>query len=323
MRQWLHLCCLMFLLVTQIESSEHHIQIKGHPESVEAGAPFVINLNIVIDTETLLELSKIRNNPFQVDAFSVLFLEEKQLQSKSNNQHLIWSYRITGTQEGYFPLGVSYKNIVSPTEIIHILSPKNQSLYQEIDTETLLPLPGYSNNKLNKQNKQNLNSLSDPELIQKENNTILVNRTMPKYILFTLLLGLLVTLLYKPFIKLRTLLPKKEKSLVSPKNIALQAISNLENKQLPEAGEFKAFHEILSSIMRKYIEGAYQIKAPEQSTEEFLHDLDIVQNCSEETKNIFAQFLKTADLVKFAKESSTKEHCHEMLRTSKKLVNES
>ena len=64
----------------------------------------------------------------------------------------------------------------------------------------------------------------------------------------------------------------------------------------------------LSSIIRRYIENRFGLKAPEQTTEEFLTGLEKANEFPDEYKPLLRDFLKYSDLVKFARfEPGTKD----------------
>ena len=57
----------------------------------------------------------------------------------------------------------------------------------------------------------------------------------------------------------------------TPKEIAHEAFAVLLSEQLPAAGRIKDFYLRLTGIVRVFIEGTTGLRAPEQTTEEFLH----------------------------------------------------
>ncbi len=87
---------------------------------------------------------------------------------------------------------------------------------------------------------------------------------------------------------------------MSPKERALHELAELIAKDLIAQHQLKEFYLEITLIVRRYIERAHTIRAPEQTTEEFLvtvtHDLRF----SREIVLKLKAFLQTADLVKFA-----------------------
>ena len=58
-----------------------------------------------------------------------------------------------------------------------------------------------------------------------------------------------------------------------PHERALQALQALLSRHLPEQGDVEPYFVELSEILRRYVEDRFGLRAPEQTTEEFLADL--------------------------------------------------
>ncbi|MDA3938166.1 MAG: hypothetical protein PF693_02510 [Spirochaetia bacterium] len=87
---------------------------------------------------------------------------------------------------------------------------------------------------------------------------------------------------------------------IPPSEEAFTKLTLLLDKKLPEEGKYKEFYFQLNLIVRIYIERQFAIRAPEQTTEEFLQDLAISNEISDEFKQVLKDFLIHSDLVKFA-----------------------
>ncbi|MCD6388373.1 MAG: hypothetical protein J7L69_03090 [Desulfobulbaceae bacterium] len=85
-----------------------------------------------------------------------------------------------------------------------------------------------------------------------------------------------------------------------PHVIAGQAMDELLAENLAEQGRSKEFYERISHILRFYIENLFGLKAVEQTTEEFFHDLKISPLFPADQKLLLKKFLDHCDLVKFA-----------------------
>lgn len=81
---------------------------------------------------------------------------------------------------------------------------------------------------------------------------------------------------------------------------ALAAIDRLLQEQ-GTACDFARFYAGLTLILRHYIEARFGLKAPEQTTEEFLDSLRQSPAFSEEQKALLRNFLGRCDLIKFAR----------------------
>jgi hypothetical protein len=99
---------------------------------------------------------------------------------------------------------------------------------------------------------------------------------------------------------------------IPPYLVALRAIDNLRNKDLPAKGMTKQFYAELSDILRRYIEHHLGLRATEQTTEEFLAGLGSLAQAAftlgsarhsslrGDHKRLLRDFLTHCDLVKFA-----------------------
>jgi len=70
---------------------------------------------------------------------------------------------------------------------------------------------------------------------------------------------------------------------------------------LIEQGKVKEFYIAITNIVRFYIERRFRIRAPEQTTEEFLEAVSKDHVFDSPTRNTLRQFLSHCDMVKFAK----------------------
>ena len=71
-------------------------------------------------------------------------------------------------------------------------------------------------------------------------------------------------------------------------------------EDLVKKGEIKVFYQRLSGVVRHYIEIRFGLRAPEQTTEEFLTGLEVAQEFPGTYKPLLKTFLNHCDLVKFA-----------------------
>ena len=60
------------------------------------------------------------------------------------------------------------------------------------------------------------------------------------------------------------------------------------------------FYVELTAVVRRYIERTTGIRAPEQTTEEFLREISQANTFNRDTNERLRNFLESADLVKFA-----------------------
>ena len=88
--------------------------------------------------------------------------------------------------------------------------------------------------------------------------------------------------------------------------------------------EIKLFHLRISDILRRYIENRFGVRAPEQTTEEFLtaasgirlHEKAILGN----NRPLLADFLTHCDLVKFARHEPTRDECEKTVSLCREFI---
>lgn len=87
-------------------------------------------------------------------------------------------------------------------------------------------------------------------------------------------------------------------------------------------GSPKEFCILVSDIIRWYLEERFQFRAPERTTEEFLHELAGTDLLSSAQKLSLATFLEKCDLVKFAKYEPGEPELRDLHGSAVRLVEE-
>ena len=101
---------------------------------------------------------------------------------------------------------------------------------------------------------------------------------------------------------------------------ALSALDALDRDGLPASGQTHAYWVRLSDIVREYMERRFDIHAPDRTTAEFLAEAGAHAALSEDHRRLLAQFLRTADMVKFAGVRPTARDCASALDTARIFV---
>ncbi len=118
--------------------------------------------------------------------------------------------------------------------------------------------------------------------------------------------------------------PKKaaviHKVYKSAHEIAFEMLKRISEEKLVEQGLVKEFYEKLSFCLRQYIENRFRLRAPEQTTEEFLESLKKSDFLKPEYKQELKKFLEHCDLVKFAKYRPDDEQINESLTMAENFV---
>jgi hypothetical protein len=91
---------------------------------------------------------------------------------------------------------------------------------------------------------------------------------------------------------------------------------------LASISEPKLFSILVSGAIREYLEERFDFRAPERTTEEFLHELQGSFLLTVEQKASLADFLASCDLIKFAKYEPTETELRGLYQSALRLVHE-
>ena len=86
----------------------------------------------------------------------------------------------------------------------------------------------------------------------------------------------------------------------SPEEVAARELKELLGRNLHGQQQYQEFYVELTGIVRRYIESTTGLRAPEQTTEEFLRDMRGKLVFPADRSEKLARFLEAADLVKYA-----------------------
>jgi hypothetical protein len=104
---------------------------------------------------------------------------------------------------------------------------------------------------------------------------------------------------------------------------AMRELDALAAQQLPQKGMVLDFYVLLSDTVRRYVEGRFGIKAPEQTTKEFLQAARFHPAIRDDHQRMLAAFLRAADMVKFAAQRPGPAECDRGLDAARGFVRES
>jgi len=106
---------------------------------------------------------------------------------------------------------------------------------------------------------------------------------------------------------------------LTPQQLAYRELNDLLGGKLSKT-DVKEFFVQLTAVVRRYIERTTGVNAPDQTTEEFLHEVN-QQNLFAEAENAgLESFLESADLVKFAGYQPDEESIKESTYRAKKFI---
>lgn len=103
-------------------------------------------------------------------------------------------------------------------------------------------------------------------------------------------------------------------------DIVYQQLQDLEEDISSVPGDI--FFLKLTDCVREYIENRFQLKAAEQTTREFLADIQDSNTLTDEQEIQLEKFLSSADLVKFARARATQEQMLEALEEARRFIDQ-
>lgn len=113
--------------------------------------------------------------------------------------------------------------------------------------------------------------------------------------------------------------PKVEPPPPPAHEIALKRLRELERSDLIGRRKVEPFFVAVTEIVRDYIEGAFGLRAPEQTTEEFLAGLATAREVARH-REVLQPFLTAADEVKFARFDADETAMRRAFETAERFV---
>ena len=101
---------------------------------------------------------------------------------------------------------------------------------------------------------------------------------------------------------------------------AFDELQALVAEDLVEKGKIKEFYHKISDILRRYIENRFNLRAPEQTTEEFLTNIRSKNDFDDTHKTLLKNFLTHCDLVKFARHQPETEDIQKTFDSCKEFI---
>lgn len=110
--------------------------------------------------------------------------------------------------------------------------------------------------------------------------------------------------------------------VIPPYDKAVGDLETLRQQKLWQSGKVKEYFSSLTDIAREYIEGQFGVNAVEMTTDDILEEIKPL-HFSQETYDKLKDTMEVADLVKFAKYSSTNLESENAMNSMTEFVNES
>ena len=102
--------------------------------------------------------------------------------------------------------------------------------------------------------------------------------------------------------------------------LALAALDRLQSDDLITRQRIEEFYVRVSGILRHYIEWRFGLRAPEQTTEEFLDAMLVAGGPIAVHRDLLSAFLEHCDLVKFARHQPAAADMHDALQRARDFV---
>jgi len=106
---------------------------------------------------------------------------------------------------------------------------------------------------------------------------------------------------------------------LTPAEIAYRELQQIIDEALADR-DVKLFYVALTGVVRRFIERTTSIRAPEQTTEEFLREISLRRTFPAEENRRLKNFLEAADLVKFAAHRPRPEDVDASLARAKEFI---
>jgi hypothetical protein len=107
---------------------------------------------------------------------------------------------------------------------------------------------------------------------------------------------------------------------LTPAEWALIELAALTEPPLATEDDVARFHERLSDIVRRYLELRFGLRAPEQTTAEFLQEMRGCTHLLPDQQSALRDFLERCDLVKFARVIPCPEECGALAELARRVV---
>ena len=110
--------------------------------------------------------------------------------------------------------------------------------------------------------------------------------------------------------------------VIPPYDKAVSDLENLRQQKLWQSGKVKEYFSSLTDIAREYIEGQFGVNAVEMTTDDILEEVKPL-HFSQETYSKLKETMEVADLVKFAKYTTSSLESENAMTSMTEFVKES
>lgn len=123
--------------------------------------------------------------------------------------------------------------------------------------------------------------------------------------------------------KRKGVIPEAPKEPARPaEEVALEKLDQIKEAKIWQQGQVKEYHTELTDVVREYIGGRFDIRSSEKTSDETLRAIKPVLQDKKSLYEQLRKMLSLADLVKFAKWTTTPDENENALRTAYEFVHE-
>lgn len=307
MKRLLLMFCLMLALLADGSAQEITVSAKVPDESVKVGKPFSLDLSMKVPYGYFVEWAEFNTDTLseQVD---ILKLGEI-LRTADPDSNIIVQQQLTlmTFDTGYVTvpsIGLTYAQSVEDKLRMKAFTDPVQLYVTTITVDTT----------------QSYKPLMPP-----------IERPVTMKEVFPWILGLLLLVLlgFGAWFLLKHRKPSVDENgepvkgpTVPPYDKAIDDLANLRQQKLWQVGKVKEYYSSLTDIAREYIEGQFDINAVEMTTDDILEEVKGLRF----NEQLFAKLKETmevADLVKFAKYTTSSLENDQAMNDMTDFVNES
>lgn len=298
MMRWLSI--LLLLLPAPLCGQQIVVSATIDTNHIRIGEPIQLTLQAIYDTALQVEWPVFES---AVQSFPLIEAGERK-QTTEGSKHLIQAnYSITAFDTGFVVLAPIAFGFYEADE------PVTDSLY----TEPLLIRVDFVA----------IDTTQPYKPIKAPYNAPMTWREWLPYIAVPLMLvalGLIIWYLYKrQQNKPETVVAPPKPPAEPPHVVALRELQAIEGEGLWQAGQYKAYHDRVSTVLRTYVEHRFQLEALESTTGELIMAFAKVPIPRLQVEQL-REVLTIADLAKFAKVEPTPEENTKSLALARNFV---
>ncbi|MBB64313.1 MAG: hypothetical protein CMO81_04545 [Waddliaceae bacterium] len=313
---------LFFLLICLLQAivcfGQSSIEIQVQKSIIEAGESIQAIIHSTdLKSWSLEELERLIHLDGPGEKKKIQFSLRSKTETDQAEKYLV---DIWPQESGYYALYLILDGVLS--NIVEVEVQDSENISHDLIKIGLYDLSHATRVHLDAKNRENLQAKEEEiEAEAQYKRDIFNSRNIPWLKIFLYLAVIVIFIAFRRHIwGLWTKLANKTKIAEKARERAKRLLEELKKEKLDERGLYEEFYIRVTQIIRVYIESEYGIRAPEQSTPEFLEAIARDSSFDLNTQEKFQQFLIDADLVKFAKRESNIENCEKMLKSANDLI---